>query len=327
MDFLSTLRSGEVDNSRHTENAIVSVAGQRFLRFLRIVGNVVGDARERIVMTQRFEVRPVSGALGAEVYGVPLGTLSDADFAEVRELLLTHLVLFLPDAAGLEPEAHKDFGRRFGELEVHPFLPKLPGHDELVVLDSDQGAKADVWHTDVTFSSSPPIASVLQIVRNPPNGGGDTMWSNQHLAYQAVSAPLRELLDGLTAVHEFRTPDGSFHSEAEHPVVRTHPETGRRSLYVNRMFTKRIPQLSATESSLLLHHLFELSESPQRVCRYRWTEGAIAVWDNRATQHYAVNDYTGRRIGQRVTVLGDKPEGSQPRWPHHTEAGLSAATA
>jgi taurine dioxygenase len=273
-----------------------------------------------------FDVRSISGALGAEVRGVPLAELSDAAFAAVRDLLLTHLVLFFPDAAGLDPEAHKAFGRRFGELEVHPFLPKLPGHDELVVLDSDQGARADVWHTDVTFSPSPPIASVLQLVECPP-AGGDTMWSNQYLAYEALSAPVRDLADGLTAVHVFEHPNGSFRSEAEHPVVRTHPETGRRSLYVNRMFTRRIPQLTPGESAALLAQLYEVSESPQRVCRYHWQPGAIAVWDNRATQHHAVNDYTGRRVGRRVTILGDKPTGEQPRWPHHEGAGLSAATS
>ncbi|WP_405623683.1 TauD/TfdA dioxygenase family protein [Streptomyces sp. NBC_00076] len=261
----------------------------------------------------RFQVRPVSGALGAEVFGVPFGRLTEADLATVRELLLDHLVLFFPDVAELEPEAHKEFGRWFGKLEVHPFLPKLPGHDELVVLDSEQGAKADVWHTDVTFSASPPVASVLQIVQCPP-AGGDTMWSNQYLAYEAVSAPLRDLLDGLTAVHVFEHPGTSYRAEAEHPVVRTHPETGRRSLYVNRLFTRRIPQLTPVESELLLRHLFDLSESPQRVCRFRWQPGAIAMWDNRATQHYAVNDYVGRRVGRRVTILGDKPEGEAPRW-------------
>ncbi|MCD9875667.1 TauD/TfdA dioxygenase family protein [Streptomyces guryensis] len=264
--------------------------------------------------TSRFEVRPVSGALGAEVVGVPFGRMTEADHTAVRELLLTHLVLFFPDAEGLEPEAHKEFGRWFGELEIHPFLPKLPGHEELVVLDSEEGAKADVWHTDVTFSASPPIASVLQIVECPPVGG-DTMWSNQYLAYEAVSEPLRDLISGLTAVHVFEHPGTSYRAEAEHPVVRTHPETGRKSLYVNRLFTRRITQLAPEESELLLRYLFEVSESPQRVCRYRWRAGAIAMWDNRATQHYAVNDYMARRVGRRVTILGDKPEGEAARWP------------
>ncbi|GAB2661880.1 taurine dioxygenase [Saccharopolyspora gloriosae] len=272
-----------------------------------------------------LEVRPISGALGAEVRGIDLNDLSDQVFQRVHELLLEHLVLFFPEAAGLSPQAHIDFGKRLGELEVHPFLPKLDGHDEIVVLDSAQGAKADVWHTDVTFSPTPPVASILQIVQCPPFGG-DTMWSNQYLAYEAVSAPLRDMLDGLTAIHVFEHPNGSFRSEAEHPVVRVHPETGRRSLYVNRMFTRRIPQLDATESDLLLRHLYTLVEHPSHVCRFRWTTGAIAMWDNRATQHYAINDYAERRVGQRVTILGDTPTGDTPRWPHHDGAHSAATT-
>ena len=280
-----------------------------------------------MVSTQSVvDARPVSGALGAEVHGVDLENLTDDVFEQVHALLLEHLVLFFPDAAGLSPEAHKAFGRRFGQLEVHPFLPKLDGHDEIVVLDSDQGAKADVWHTDVTFSPSPPIASILQIVHCPP-WGGDTMWSNQYLAYQVLSAPLRDLLDGLTARHVFAVPGGTFRSEAEHPVVRTHPVTGRRSLYVNRMFTTRIPQLRKDESDALLALLFEISERPQHTCRFRWREGAIAMWDNRATQHHAINDYTDRRIGQRVTVLGDQPRGEQPRWPEHADSESQASAS
>jgi len=270
-----------------------------------------------------LDVRPVSGALGAEVRGVSLSEVDDDVFARLHGLLLEYLVLFFPDAAGLGPSDHEAFGRRFGRLEVHPFLPKWPGHDEIVVLDSDQGAKADVWHTDVTFSQSPPVASVLQLVQCP-EVGGDTMWSNQYLAYEALSAPIRELVDGLTAIHVFEHPAGGYRSEAEHPVVRVHPETSRRSLYVNRMFTRRIPQLTSAESAVLLAHLFSVAESPQRVCRYRWVEGAVAIWDNRATQHYAVNDYTDRRVGRRVTVLGDEPKGDAPRWPHHQLAGMSA---
>ena len=133
-----------------------------------------------------FQVHPISGSLGAEVRGVDLGALDDAQFEEINDLLMRHLVLFFPDAGGLTPEAHEAFGGRFGELEVHPFLPKLDGHDKIVVLDSDQGARADVWHTDVTYVQSPPIASVLQITLTP-DAGGDTMWSNQYLACEALS--------------------------------------------------------------------------------------------------------------------------------------------
>ncbi|OLR93601.1 TauD/TfdA dioxygenase family protein [Actinokineospora bangkokensis] len=272
-----------------------------------------------------IQVNPISGALGAEVRGVDLAAVDDEVFTELHDLLVRHLVLFFPEAGGLSPAAHEAFGSRFGALEVHPFLPKLPGHDHIVVLDSDQGARADVWHTDVTYVQSPPIASVLQLTRTPV-AGGDTMWSNQHLAYEALSAPMKELLEGTTAAHVFAHPHGSFRSEAEHPVVRVHPVTGRKSLYVNRMFTRRILQLSKGESDAVLSHLFELSESPQRTCRYRWVEGAVAMWDNRATQHYAVNDYAGRRVGQRVTVMGDEPRGAEPRWERFAEPGMAATT-
>ncbi|MBQ0928414.1 TauD/TfdA dioxygenase family protein [Saccharopolyspora endophytica] len=269
-----------------------------------------------------IDVRPASGALGAEVRGLDLESLTEDSFAQLHALLVENLVLFFPEAEQLSPEAHKAFGRFLGELEVHPFLPKLDGHDEIVVLDSDQGAKADVWHTDVTFQASPPIASILQIVQCPPRGG-DTMWSNQHLAYENLSAPLRDFLEGLTAVHAFTHPNGTVF-EAEHPVVRAHPVTGRRSLYVNRMFTLRIPQLRRAESDALLGHLFSSSERPENVCRFSWKPGAIAMWDNRATQHYAVNDYTERRVGRRVTILGDVPKGEEPRWPHLTDATTAA---
>ncbi|AXX31749.1 TauD/TfdA family dioxygenase [Actinosynnema pretiosum subsp. pretiosum] len=270
-----------------------------------------------------FQVRPVSGSIGAEVYGVDLSTVDDEQFKEIHDLLVRHLVLFFPEAGGLTPEAHQAFGSRFGELEVHPFLPKLEGHEHIVVLDSDKGAKADVWHTDVSYVKHPPITSVLQITLTP-EAGGDTMWSNQYLAYEALSEPMRELLEGTTASHVFAHPQGTFRSEVEHPVVRVHPVSGRKSLYVNRMFTKRILQLSRGESAALLEHLFEVSESPQRTCRYRWAPGAVAMWDNRATQHYAVNDYTGRRVGQRVTVMGDDPRGAEPRWPHFQEGAMAA---
>ncbi|SDZ21272.1 taurine dioxygenase [Saccharopolyspora shandongensis] len=270
-----------------------------------------------------IDVRPVSGALGAEVRGLDLEKLTEESFARLHDLLMENLVLFFPEADPLSAEAHKNFGRFLGELEVHPFLPKMDGHQEIVVLDSDQGAKADVWHTDVTFQANPPIASILQIVQCPPRGG-DTMWSNQYLAYEALSAPLRDFLDGLTAVHAFTHPNGTSF-EAEHPVVRVHPVTGRRSLYVNRMFTMHFPQLRRAESDALLEHLFAVAERPENICRFGWKPGGIAMWDNRVTQHYAVNDYTERRVGHRVTILGDEPKGDEPRWPHLSDTGRTAA--
>ncbi len=263
-------------------------------------------------------VRPLSGALGARIDGVDLTTLSDSGFEHLHRLLLEHLVIVVTGQVALTPAAHVAFGARFGEVELHPYLPRLPGQPEVVVIDSQDGGKVDVWHTDMTFHHHPPIASILHLVGCPP-AGGDTMWSNQYLAYESLSAPMRDLVDGLTAIHVIRI-GAEFTSRAEHPVVRTHPETGRRALYVNRLFTSHIPQLSRNESDALLQTLFEFAESPPFTCRYRWREGDVAVWDNRVTQHYAVNDYAAPRRGQRVTILGDHPAGDPPRWPHYEPA-------
>lgn len=261
--------------------------------------------------TVTVDARPLSGALGAQIHGVRLTELTGEVFAELHRLLLEHLVIFITDQQDLTPEAHIAFGRRLGEVELHPYLPRLDGHPEIVIIDSEQGGKVDVWHTDMTFQPGPPLASILHLVRCPDRGG-DTMWTNQCLAYEKLSAPIRDLLDGLTAIHTIRK--RGFESRAEHPVVRVHPETGRRALYVNRLFTSHIVQLSRNESDALLQFLFEHCESPQFACRYQWRAGDVAVWDNRVTQHYAVNDYAEPRRGQRVTVLGDHPAGNPPRW-------------
>ncbi len=274
-----------------------------------------------------LQVRRVSGALGAEVHGVSLGAIDDAGFARVRELLLEHLVLFFPDQH-LDPDQHRAFARRFGEPEIHPFIPKLDDdHPEVVVLEAQSGYIADVWHTDVTFDASPPICSVLQAL-NMPDAGGDTMWSNQHLAYERLSTPMQEMLGGLTAIHTAAN-YGHPEQQAEHPVVRKHPETGRPSLFVNQQFTRRIPQLDRDESAALLTFLYAHSTQPHFGCRYAWREGTIGIWDNRATQHCAVNDYDGARSISRVTILGDRTEAAfgAPRWDHFQPIRTSAASA
>lgn len=271
-----------------------------------------------VTSTTTLEIRRVAGALGATIRGIDLNELTDEQFAVIHDQLLRHQVVFLPGQPDLTPEAHIGLGRRFGEVELHPYLPRLDGHPEIVVIDSENGGKVDVWHTDMTFHQSPPIASILHLIQVPP-AGGDTMFTNQCLVYEELSAPLRDLLDGLTAIHVIRI-DNEFTSRAEHPVVRVHPETGRRSLYVNRLFTSHIPQLSRNESDAILEYLFRFSESPQFTCRYRWHPGDVAIWDNRVTQHYAINDYTELRRGQRITVLGDHPTGNHPRWEHYTAA-------
>jgi taurine dioxygenase len=264
------------------------------------------------------QVRLIAGALGAQIHGIDLNTLTDEGFERIHDLLLEHHVVFVAGQRDLTPEAHIAFGRRFGEVELHPYLPRLDGHPEIVIIDSEDGGKVDVWHTDMTFHQSPPIASILHLVQVPATGG-DTMWTNQCLVYEQLSAPLRDLLDGLTAIHVIRI-GTEFTSRAEHPVVRVHPITGRRALYVNRLFTSHIPQLTRNESDALLEYLFRFSESPQFTCRYRWQTGDVAIWDNRVTQHYAINDYTEVRLGQRITILGDHPTGDGARWEHYVAA-------
>ena len=253
-----------------------------------------------------LEVRPVSGSLGAEVIGADLRSLDDEGFERVRALLVEHLVLFFPDQH-LTPDEHRAFAVRFGEPEIHPFIPKLDeDHPEIVVLRAENGFIADVWHTDVTFDASPPVCSVLQALEMPP-AGGDTMWANQYLAYERLSEPMKELVCGLTAIHSAAN-YGHPEQQAEHPVVRVHPDTGRPSLFVNQQFTRRIPQLSRDESEALLAFLYAHSTQPHLACRYAWREGTVGIWDNRCTQHCAVNDYSGPRAISRVTILGDTPE-------------------
>lgn len=273
-----------------------------------------------------LDVQPIAGALGAEVRGVRVGSLAEREFDAVRAALLEHLVLFFPDQH-LEPDEHIAFANWWGgELEVHPFIPKLDEeHQQIVVIDAEKGGRADVWHTDVTFRADPPICSILQMNVCPP-AGGDTMWTNQYLVFESLTPPIQDLLRGLTAIHSAR-PFGHPEVTAEHPVVRTHPDTGRKSLYVNRTFTERIVELNPGESNALLEYLYTFSEQPQFTCRYRWSEGTVSIWDNRVTQHYAINDFTGPRQIQRITVIGDHPEGDAARWPKYESGRIGYEVA
>lgn len=258
------------------------------------------------VASSELRVEPISGALGAIVRDVQLAEVDDVAWAAIHAAWLEHLVLFFPDQE-LTPVQHVALGARIGELDLHSYLPKLDGHDEVVVLDSDTGVRADFWHTDMAFSETPPTASILQLV-DCPGTGGDTMWSNQYLAYERLSHPMRDLLDGLTAVHDAGS-HGDGATAASHPAVRVHPETGRRSLFVNGTSTSHFVELERNESDALLAMLLQVSERPELTCRYRWGRGDVALWDNRCTQHYAVDDYVGSRVGHRVTVTGERPAG------------------
>jgi taurine dioxygenase len=267
-----------------------------------------------------WDVRPLTGAIGAEVIGPKLSRLDDRQWAELQSLWLEHLALFFPGQY-LDADEHVALGRRFGQLEVHPFIPKLDdAHPEIVVLNSHRGGgKTNVWHTDVTFSATPPMASILYMQTCPPLGG-DTMVTNQYLAYETLSPALKDLLEGLTAEHT-AAPFGHPEITAVHPAVRIHPATGRRSLYVNRTFTSHFVELRRSESDALLQYLFSWSEQPNFNCRYSWNQGDIGIWDNRCTQHYAVDDYEDTRVLHRVTVLGDEPRGGTPRYAAFDDAG------
>jgi taurine dioxygenase len=265
--------------------------------------------------TTGLDVRRLSGSLGAEVHGMALERATRDDTALVHELLMEHMVLFFPEQH-LTADQHLAFGRHFGELEAHPNLDlerERPEFFELRALDGGGGV-ADEWHSDLTCAQHPSKFAILQ-AKVVPAVGGDTLWTNACKAYDELSAPLRELCDGLTAFHNagpHLTPERGY----IHPVVRVHPETGRRSLFVNEHFTRRIVELSHAESALLLGHLTRWIQQPRFTVRYRWTAGTVAMWDNRCTQHHVLNDFEGERLIQRVTVMGDDPQPAMtlPRW-------------
>lgn len=271
-----------------------------------------------------LEVDRLGAALGAEVRGLDLDHATAEDVAAIRALLLEHLVLFFP-GQDLSLEGHVALGRLFGELEIHPNLPRPEGGGpELVELRASFGGIADEWHTDVTFLPSPSVLSILHHVTGPAIGG-DTMWANQYLAFSELSPALQELLSGLSALHD-AAPHGKPEMTAIHPVVRTHPETGRQALLVNEHFTRRIVEVSHRESQVLLEFLRGWSTQERFTVRYRWSPGTVAMWDNRCTQHVVVNDFVGERIIQRVTVLGDPPEGPGPRWEPFVATRASTAS-
>jgi taurine dioxygenase len=263
---------------------------------------------------QGLNVAPLSGSLGAEVRGISLASATEADAEAIQSLLMEHLVLFFPEQH-LSPDEHIAFGRHFGELEAHPNLSLGAERPEFFELHASGGAGAiaDEWHSDLSCQPEPSVIAILHMVKCP-SVGGDTMWANMYKAYEALSPPMRELCDGLSALHDAH-PHGAPETMAVHPVVRVHPVTGRKSLFVNEHFTRRIVELSHEESDVLLRFLTRWAHESRFTLRYRWTEGTIAMWDNRCTQHHVLSDFEGERVIQRVTVMGDRPEpGGQLRW-------------
>jgi taurine dioxygenase len=272
---------------------------------------------------ETIEVRKTTPTIGAEIFGVDLSqSLSNRQFDEIHRALMENLVIFFRDQK-LSVEQHKAFGARFGKLHIHPNAPKgVPDHPEILVIKADENSKrvaGEAWHSDVSCDEEPPMGSILYIHEVPPDGGGDTMFANMYQAYESLLEPMRRMLDGLTAVHDsWKAHSGRKPGEGsdmqfprfEHPVVRVHPVTRRKLLFVDRGFTTRIVQLSQAESDALLDFMFEHIETPRLSCRFKWEKNSIAFWDNRCAQHQAIFDYwPHRRYGHRVTICGDQPFG------------------
>ena len=273
-----------------------------------------------------WKVERLAGSLGAEVTGISLASVDDAELECIKQLLLEHLVLFFPQQHPSIPE-HVAFGRRWGPLENHPNLKNpFTESQEVFELAASHGGIADEWHTDITFQDKPAVMSILHM-KECPDYGGDTMWSNLYQAYDELSPPMQALCEELNALHDAH-PHNHPEQTAIHPVVRVHPVTGRRCLYVNEHFTRRLVELNATESEALLGMLTRWVSSPRFTVRYRWTRGTVAIWDNRCTQHFVLNDFSSERIIQRVTVMGDQPRAAKDsRWQPWVRTGrLSAAS-
>ncbi len=272
-----------------------------------------------------MKVRRSAGALGAEVSEVDLRSVTDSLVREIRAAWLEHLVLFFRDQT-LSSQQYMAFARRIGRPVEYPFVKGLPGFPEIIEVKKLEHEKVNfggVWHSDTAYLEVPPMASML-LARELPPYGGDTLFANMYLAYEALSPGMKALLDPLVAVNSSAKADVTRTREdrlktdasdkagkelvAEHPAVRTHPETGRKALYVNFAHTARFRDMTEKESAPLLQFLFEHQIRPEFTCRLVWQPGTLALWDNRCTQHNPVNDYHGhRRLMHRITLEGDKP--------------------
>jgi taurine dioxygenase len=285
-----------------------------------------------VATNRRIEVKPIAGALGAEILGVDLADLDDATFEEIEAAWLEHLVVFFRNQE-LTPEQQIAFAKRFGEIHHHPFMKGMEQHPDILEIIKEEGdtkAFGEVWHTDQMFNPKPAKATILY-AKETPDAGGDTMFANMYLAYETLSEPMKALLkdvrtwnigdrkklgngmarDGRYVGNEkmaakVRDP-GDVETEAAHPLVRTHPETGRKSIYISN-HTQTLEGFNDAEAQPILAFLRAHAVEPEHTCRFRWEVGSLAIWDNRCTQHRALNDYHGkRRRMHRITIAGDTP--------------------
>jgi taurine dioxygenase len=272
-----------------------------------------------------MEIKRIAGALGAEVLDVDLSKPTETEISFIRKAWLEHLVLFFHDQP-LPPEAYLAFARRIGKPVEYPFVKGIAGFPEIIEVKKLEHEKVNfggIWHSDTAYLDEPPMASML-LAREIPPFGGDTLFANQYLVFESLSPELKRVLEGLKAVNSSSKADVSRTREdrlksdgreearkeynAEHPVVRTHPETGRKALYVNVAHTARFSGMTDEESAPLLNYLFQQQVKPEFTCRFSWRVGSIALWDNRCAQHNPVNDYHGyRRLMHRITLAGERP--------------------
>tara|TARA_S200000501_G_scaffold282770_1_gene266942 strand:+ start:258 stop:1094 length:837 start_codon:yes stop_codon:yes gene_type:complete len=275
---------------------------------------------------KHIQVKPISGALGAEIHGVDLARLDEEIFAEIHHAFMENLVIFFRDQT-ITPDQQVAFSARFAPIGYYPFLKGLPDHPAVIEVrkePEDELNFGGVWHTDTAYLAKPPMGSVLY-AKEVPKNGGDTMFANLYLAYETLSDPMKAMLDGRKAVNSSRKGDAAagrqksvdenpkdasdVQTESTHPALRTHPETGRKALYVNRGHTVCFEGATPEESAPILEYLFEHQIRPEFTCRFQWAPGSIAIWDNRCALHYPLNDYHGqRRVMHRVTMEGDTPK-------------------
>jgi taurine dioxygenase len=293
---------------------------------MRVRGPAISLQKEPSMRNRHIEVSPIAGALGAEIAGVDVAqTLDDGVIGEIRQALLDHGVIFFRDQT-FDREQHKAFTRRFGKIFIHPNYNGVSADPEIVDITREPGDKKIVgedWHTDTTMVKDPPMGAILYGIEVPPYGG-DTLFANQYMAYESLSDGLKKTLDGLRAIHTDRMVAGpaaamnaqrstKVREDADwretvsvHPVVRTHPETGRKLLFVNKSYTVGFEGWTEAESRPLLNFLMEHGNRPEFTCRFRWRNGSIAFWDNRCTKHLAIHDAGPyRRIMRRTQVAGD----------------------
>lgn len=303
----------------------------------RLYQQTVAEKRTNLCRTdyRRIEVQPIAGALGAEIGGVDLSQpLDDETFDEIHQAFLDHLVIFFRDQ-NLTPEQHIQFSERFGPLHRNDFINELSDNPEIVIVSrepTDKFVFGNDWHADVTYTKVPSLGSMLYALE-VPEFGGDTLFSNLYIAYETLSDAMKEMLDGLRGLHTAGTifgKDGAYmanaytdrqqgtkiryHETSEeivaHPIIREHPETGRKGVFVCSIFTIGIEGMTEEESRPILNFLFEHSTRPDFTSRFRWQKGSLALWDNRCTLHYALNDTAGcKRLLHRTTILDDhKPK-------------------